>query len=105
MRAQYFTAVSSQRALRHVGISEADYAMQFIWLNQTLLIRTHRTHPRRNHKNQTSNCSNYISRREEVKNAEFCLAGDATKCAHQMLAKRNVITKMSPDVHKNTLKV
>lgn len=29
-----FTAVSSQRALRHVGISEADYAMQFIHLKK-----------------------------------------------------------------------
>lgn len=28
--AQYSTAVSSQRAQRHVGISEGDYAMQFI---------------------------------------------------------------------------
>lgn len=106
MRAQYFTAVSSQRALRHVGISEAYYAMQFIWLNLTVVIRTHRTDPTWQAKTQTSNCRQlHNPQRSEVKNAEFRLAGDATKCAHQMLAKHNVITKMSPDVHKNTLKV
>lgn len=41
MGAQYFTAVSSQRALRHVGISEADYAMQFIYLKPPIPLLTH----------------------------------------------------------------
>lgn len=39
--AQYFTAVSSQRALRHVGISEADYAIQFIYLKPPIPLKTH----------------------------------------------------------------
>lgn len=46
MGAQYFTAVSSQRALRHVGISEADYAMQFIYLKPPIPLQTHRARPR-----------------------------------------------------------
>lgn len=41
--AQYFTAVSSQRALRHVGISEADYAMQFIFRKPPIPLQTHTT--------------------------------------------------------------
>lgn len=43
MGAQYFTAVSSQRGLRHVGISEADYAMQFIYLKPPIPLQTHAT--------------------------------------------------------------
>lgn len=45
MGAQYFTAVSSQRALRHVGISEADYAMQFIHLKENRPFRSKHTEP------------------------------------------------------------
>lgn len=36
MGAQCFTAVCAQRALRHVGISEPDYAMRYIYLKRLI---------------------------------------------------------------------
>lgn len=54
MGAQYFTAVSSQRALRHVGISEADYAMQFIYLKPPIPPQTHTTSSRYERLNNVS---------------------------------------------------
>lgn len=90
MGAQYFTAVSSQRALRHVGISEADYAMQFIYLkNRPFRSQTHSSR-HTGGKLNTHDCN--VRACMSVK----CLARDATKkTPHPTLANHNVITKMS----------
>lgn len=74
MGAQYFTAVSSQRALRHVGISEADYAMKFIYLKPPIPLQTQRT----KHV-YVSKCIALTSMHYNTRISVNCLVRDATK--------------------------
>lgn len=61
-RAQYFTAVSSQGALRHVGISEVDYATRFISLGKNAC--------------SALNAPNYEPRRTPIFENMYAVGGD-----------------------------
>lgn len=90
--AQYFTAVSSQRALRHVGISEADYAMQFIFLKPPIPLQTHTTCSDLTGESSKPSIYTIIRHEQHFKTP----GGRCDKNIHiQFLTNRNVISKMS----------